>query len=250
MNLLKFLAMFVLLASLNSVANAQNPFEDPKNLEVLPKDISSGQLRQIMRGFSFALGERCTYCHERIEDENGSHMAFDSDKMETKTIAREMMKLSGRINRDIAALDRGEDHKYTQVVCTTCHRGQANPFLIEQVMKEQIAEGGTELAKSKYLELKEKYYGGHTYDFTGFTLAEYANSLADSGALDNALEMAKFSVGQYPNETYAYTILGNVYLARKNYTAAITAYEGSLAINPDQDGVKQQIERAKEAMEE
>jgi hypothetical protein len=46
-------------------AQAQNPFAEPKNLQVLPETIKGDQLRQIMRNFSFATGERCTYSHLR-----------------------------------------------------------------------------------------------------------------------------------------------------------------------------------------
>ena len=250
MKLFKIFILFATFVAFTHTSNAQNPFENPKNLEVLPEDIPAERLRQIMRGFSFALGEQCSYCHDRVETDEGASMVWDTDNKDMKRVAREMMKLSGSINRDIAALNRGDDHQYTRVVCTTCHRGQANPFLIEQVMSEQIAEGGVEAARAKYADLKSKYYGGHTYDFTGFTLAEYANSLINANSLDNALDMAKFSVEQYPTETYAHTILGNVYMAQKNYAEAISAYEGSLALNPDQDGVINQIENAKKAMEE
>ncbi len=250
---MKIIQYFLLLNALVIplfTAQAQNPFEEPKNLQVLPETVKGDQLRQLMRNFSFATGERCTYCHVQVEDENGARMDFESDDMETKKIAREMMKMMGGINRDIRALNRGDDHQYTRVVCTTCHRGQANPFLIEQVMDSQIAEAGTDAAKAKYLELKERYYGGHTYDFTGFTLAEYANSLINGGNIEDALEMAKFSVAEYPKEAYAHQILGNVYMQQENYAAAIAAFEGSLAVNPDQGFVKGLIEQAKEAMEQ
>ncbi len=116
-------------------------------------------------------------------------------------------------------------------------------------MNNEIAGGGTAAAQAKYLELKEQYYGSHTYDFTGFTLAEYANRLINSNDIDNALEMAKFGTEQYPHEAYAHTILGDVYMRQQDYTNAIAAYESSLAISPDQNGVIRNIERAREAME-
>ncbi|MBT5187073.1 MAG: tetratricopeptide repeat protein [Kordiimonadaceae bacterium] len=156
--------------------------------------------------------------------------------------------MTGNINQNISGLNRGEDHQYTQVQCKTCHRGQANPFMIEQVMDEAISDGGTMAAQAKYNELKEQYYGGHTYDFTGFTLAEYANSLSNDN-IDNALSMAQFGVENYPGEPYAHTILGNVYLKLGKPADAIKAYQASLAIDPEQGGVKSQLEAAKKAME-
>lgn len=230
-----------------SMVQAQNPFAEPKNLQVLPDTVKGDQLRQIMRRFSFAMGEQCSYCHARAAD--GQGLDFESDANDKKRVTREMIKLVGHVRQVSAGLyPEDPDHQPTAFVCTTCHRGQANPFLIEQVMNEQIADGGTAAAQAKYLELKERYYGSHTYDFTGFTLAEYANRLINSNDLDNALEMAKFSASQYPDEAYAHTILGNVYMSQENYTEAIRAFEASLAVDPDQNGVKNQIESAKEAI--
>ncbi len=232
-----------------SVAQAQGPFAEPKNLQVIPDTVKGSQLRQIMRRFSAALGEQCSYCHAPSED--GEGLDFESDANDKKRVTREMIKLVRHVNQVSASLyPDNPDHKPTSFVCTTCHRGQANPFLIEEVMNNQIAEGGTAAAQAKYLELKEEYYGSHTYDFTSFTLAEYANRLLISGDLTNALEMAKFSTEQFPQEAYAHSVLGNVYVRQRNLPEAITAFEASLAINPNQDGLRRQIERAKETMEQ
>ena len=243
-----FIATILFLVPIN-VSFAQNPFEEPKNLTVLPKSLKGDALRQVMRRFSFAIGEQCSYCHDRVEDENGARMVWDTDNNDMKRVTREMIKLVGHIRQTSANLyPNNPDHQPTIVVCTTCHRGQANPFLIEEVMNKEIASGGTTAAKNKYLELKEKYYGSHTYDFTGFTLAEYANRLILGGDLDNALEMAKFSQDQFPNDAYANSIVGDVYMRQENFIEAIKAYEASLAIDPEQNTIKDQIKAANEAI--
>ncbi len=248
MKFAKITTALLFIALSTGISSAQSPFDDPQNLQVLPKDIPSSQLREIMRNFSFALGERCSYCHDQIEDENGElRTSFNTDNKDMKRVAREMIKLVGNINTNISSLNRGDEHQYTRVVCTTCHRGQANPFLIEQVLNKQIAEGGAEAAKPSYVDLKQKYYGGHTYDFTGFTLAEYSYSLLTDGDPENALQMSKFSTEQFPNEPYAHTILGNILSRLEKYNEAIKAYEKSLSINPDQAATRRQLERAKEA---
>jgi len=250
MTFTRILILFLLATMPLSLAKAQSIFENPKNLKVLPEDIPPERLREIMRNFSFAMGERCTYCHVSVQEDDGGRMVFDADDKQTKLIAREMIKMLGGINRDINALGRGDDHQYTQVICATCHRGQANPFMIEQVMSEQIATGGTDAAKAKYNELKERYYGGHTYDFTGFTMAEYANRLILEGNLDAALDMAMFSREIDPKDTYTHQMVGTVYMKQEKYPQAIEAYQASLAVDPDQDFVKGLIENAKKAMEQ
>ena len=67
-----------------SLAQAQSPFENPKNLKVFPQDIPPDQLRSIMRNFSFALDQRCTYCHVREVTDDGGRMVFDEDDKDTK----------------------------------------------------------------------------------------------------------------------------------------------------------------------
>lgn len=249
MKIIYLITSLLLISTPFTVANAQSPFENPENLQILPKDIPPERLRGIMRSFSFALGVRCTHCHLRVQEGDSGRMIFPSDEKETKKIAREMLKMTGGINRDIMALGRGDDHQYTRVMCTTCHRGQANPFLIEMVMDNEIATGGTNAAKAKYAELKEEYYGGHTYDFSGFTLSEYANSLMEKGEMDQAIDIALYSQQSNPNTPYAHTMVGNIYMAMENYSAAVTAYEASLKVDPDQGFIQEQLDKAKAAME-
>jgi len=45
-----------------SPARAEIP-DEFTNLEVLPEDITRGELVSIMRGFAGALGVRCNHCH-------------------------------------------------------------------------------------------------------------------------------------------------------------------------------------------
>lgn len=65
-------------------AHAQWPPESFENLEVLPEDITFGELFQTMSGFTRALGVRCSFCH--IGDENASLDEYDfpSDEKPTK----------------------------------------------------------------------------------------------------------------------------------------------------------------------
>ena len=55
-------AVAVILTSA-SAQERRNIFADPQNLQVLPADISPGELSRIMRGNALGLGVRCQYCH-------------------------------------------------------------------------------------------------------------------------------------------------------------------------------------------
>src|SRR5579872_4451134 len=75
-----FRAFTALASSLLCVAlpaHAQFP-EKFTNLKFFPKDISSSDLMQTMRGFSFALGTRCEHCH--VQSSGGRFDFADDSK--------------------------------------------------------------------------------------------------------------------------------------------------------------------------
>ena len=140
----------------NTFALQVSPFDNPKNLKVLSKDITSSELRETMRGFAFSLGVRCTHCHvsETPEGADRPQMFFDRDDKENKRIAREMLRLVEEINSKVENLERGETHDYQTVTCTTCHRGQNKPILIQTVLDNARDEGGISEAIKHYNALK------------------------------------------------------------------------------------------------
>ena len=115
-------------------------FADPENLKVLPKDISSDELSTTMRGFAMGLGVRCETCH--VGEPNTPLHTFDfaSDEKPMKQKARLMIKMVNEINGELVPrLDDVEKAKRVSVRCMTCHRGQPQPKLIEDVMDHQLA---------------------------------------------------------------------------------------------------------------
>lgn len=238
----------VALASWGASAQQPSPFDSPENLKVLPRDISREELIETMRGFSFALGVRCTHCHVQEEVEGQRpQMRFPKDDKETKQIAREMIKMLAQINNTVSALDRGAGHQFTKVTCTTCHRGQSKPVLIQTILDDAIAEGGADAAIEKFNALKAEFYGNHTYDFTGFTLSEYSNALAGKGGMEDALKLAEFSAETHPDVLYAQTVLADIYMAMERYNDAAKAFERAVALNPKSRFLKGQLEKAKQA---
>lgn len=59
---LSVLAGFAIIPSARAQERWSWP-EEPKNLQVLPKEFTGQKLRPIMTGFTRALGVRCSYCH-------------------------------------------------------------------------------------------------------------------------------------------------------------------------------------------
>ena len=123
------------LAGLGELASAQGDgpdvFANPKNLQVLPKDIDSQTLRGMMVGAAQGLGVRCWACHVGEEGQDLSTFNFASDEKPMKAIAREMMRMTMQINEKhmpaVAKL-QGEAEA-ERVRCVTCHRGETKPVL-------------------------------------------------------------------------------------------------------------------------
>ena len=68
-----------------------------ENLKVLPKNTTKQQMDSVMKHFTASLGVKCTFCHVRSNDEQ-RNFDFASDENRNKGIARNMMKMTAKIN--------------------------------------------------------------------------------------------------------------------------------------------------------
>jgi len=112
------LLVSVMLCSLSLPPQEQ---DRPKNLKVLPKDISHEELEAVMKGFKNALGVKCGFCHSPQKDDP-KKLDFASDDNEHKATAREMMKMTKRINKKFF-----NGRPALSVTCYTCHNGNKEP---------------------------------------------------------------------------------------------------------------------------
>lgn len=96
----------------------------PKNLQVLPKDISNKDLIATMRGYSAALGVECSFCH--ANNPQTHQIDFASDANPHKNTARTMIRMLNEINtKYLATAD--PDAPVKSASCGTCHRGHSLP---------------------------------------------------------------------------------------------------------------------------
>jgi len=116
--------IFVISIAAIEPAPEKNEFE---NLQVLPKDISTKDLKQIMVDeFQDGLGVGCAYCH--VKKEGSLLLDYASDEKPEKQIARAMMRMTLDINKTYFEVERpliGEDRLV--ISCTSCHRGSSHP---------------------------------------------------------------------------------------------------------------------------
>jgi cytochrome c2 len=122
-----FLVPLSLLLAASLCSLSQPPEHKAKNLKVLPKHISHDDLMTEMRSYNKALNVKCDYCHARSAD-NPQKLDYASDTKEEKETARDMFKMTMRINKKY--FKSGKDEKgntMMTVTCYTCHNGQKEP---------------------------------------------------------------------------------------------------------------------------
>ena len=113
-------AALLLAGSVAFAQPAATPAPTPppeRNLQVLPRDMPQGQLMQVMQSFTRALGVQCSHCHVPGD--------FASDANGHKNIARGMLRMTQRLNRELLPEIQGLGEP--RVSCFTCHRGEAEP---------------------------------------------------------------------------------------------------------------------------
>jgi tetratricopeptide (TPR) repeat protein len=234
MKTLKTLTLAVfLLPALAFAQERKDIFANPENLKVLPEDISSADLGATMKGFAMGLGLRCEDCHVGEKGKPLTTFDFAADDKEMKLKARVMIDMVNQINNTLVpGLDKVEKAQRVDVRCITCHRGQRKPKLIQDVLDEELAENGIDAALARYAELRDKFHGSHSYDFSEFTLPMYAQGLSGDDKISNGIALAKVNAGHFPESYYTQFLLGELHNASGAKEEAINHYSKALELNP------------------
>ena len=220
----------------------QGPPPKPKNLKILPEDIDHDQLIAIMRGFSGALGVRCTHCHVGQESDPRS-MDFASDDKDEKKTSREMLKMTEAINADYIKKISGDDPD-ANVMCMTCHRGQKHPPRpLDAVLSDAVAKEGVDAAVAKYKQLRSESLEAGIYDFRDTTLLSVARRLREEKKADQSLAMVKSTVDLFPNSANAAAALGMALLDSGDRAGAKTQFDRALQIDPKNGMAQQGLKR-------
>jgi tetratricopeptide (TPR) repeat protein len=182
---------------------AQWPPTEFKNLQALPKDIPPAQLLDQMRGYTRALGVRCTACHVGEEGQPMSTYKFDADDKPAKKKAREMIKMTQDLNsKYLANLPDREDPPIA-VTCFTCHRGVREPRTLQDVLQRTYDKGGVDSTIARYNALRERYYGRAAYDFGEVAVADVAMRAAQAQHVDDAVRLYALNVEMNPKSNFA-----------------------------------------------
>src|SRR3954464_15060449 len=80
-----------------------------KNLKILPKNITHEELDSVMHQFNSSLGVKCNFCHASQKD-NERKLDFASDEKGEKNAARDMMRMTARINKKFFHYKKDNEH--------------------------------------------------------------------------------------------------------------------------------------------
>lgn len=106
-------------------------------------------------------------------------------------------------------------------------------------------EGKTDEAIKKYYEVKNSPQKNE-YNFRESQLSFVAYKLMRLSKFNEALEIMKLDIKEYPESSNAFDTMGEVYLRLGNYDKAINSYEKSLALNPKNTNAKDYLKNIRE----
>lgn len=102
--------------------------EMPKNLKVLPSNLTVRQVRDIMNDWADALGVDCSTCHVRdaanLAPNGHPRFNYADDSKQEKRTARVMYAMTQEINSQFLSK---VPNSGVPISCGTCHRGHLSP---------------------------------------------------------------------------------------------------------------------------
>ena len=241
--------------SITNQLTAQIP-DTFENLKVIPNDIGKRELINIMRNFTSSLGVRCNYCHAgkdgmEASPNDLSTIDFASDANPQKDKARVMAKMVRSVNKDHLSKISKRTEK-NRIECITCHKGMEKPpGNLEDILYEEIEMSGAEAGFNKYVELKEKYYGGYVYNFTFRSLSWLSNNLIDADKNKDVIKFMELYLDKIDKNSWEANLqIGMAYHGDKNLEDAKKYYEKALEISPDNGRVSWYYNQVKKDIEE
>jgi tetratricopeptide (TPR) repeat protein len=203
---------------------------------LMAQSIPPADLAATMRDISQSLGVTCNYCHSA---ERGSGQPEPK-----KDVARAMMAMTRDINAKIQAAIGKPPGESTRVQCVTCHRGVTIPGQLSDILTKTVREKGVPEAAAQYRELRKRYYGRQSYDFSEDTLLTVAQPLSNKTP-DDAIALLQLNLEFNPQSVRTYTAIAYAYTRKLDDTSAIANLEKAHEIEPENGIVNGQLEQLK-----
>jgi len=237
---LRPLVLLILLTGAPRAGGAQLP-EKFENLQYFRKDIPRDTLVNIMRGFSFALGVRCQYCHAGGDGISFQGVDFKSDDKPAKRKARYMLRMADTINNRLLAALPDRSDPPVRVACVTCHRGLSKPATLASTLTATIESKGTDSAVAQYRRLRQNTITQGTFDFGEWSMNELARTLSEQGKTAEAIAMLELNQEFYPQAAEIDFMIAELHRQRGEKDLAITRYRAALQKDPNNQRAKQRL---------
>lgn len=177
-----------------------------------------------------SLGVECEYCHDA-----GAVTAAGKPRRE---VAREMIAMTAELNARVQAASGKTPTEAVRVDCSTCHHGVPVPKPLRDLMLDASVRQSPDAATKLYRDLRTKYYGTQSYDFSEQTLLTVADRLAQTRP-DAAIAIANLNLEFYPKSWRSYLSRGIAQSRRMDTTPdAVDSFRKALEIDPE-NGVVQ-----------
>src|SRR5712691_10765951 len=194
-----------------------------------------------MQGFAQALGVQCGHCHVG----QAPNFDFPADTKPTKGVARKMILMSREITAKLPEVTGKPAAEVTRLRCATCHRGLAIPKLLPDVLTETATKSGMPAAVQQYRDLRAKYYGGQSYDFSETALVAFGTQLNNANKPDDALAWLQLNAEFYPRSAPTYGVMAQSYMRKNDKDNAIKSLEKAVEIDPNNQQAKRQLDQLK-----
>jgi len=216
--------------------------EKPKNLKVLPADLTRDSVVKFMRFVvASGLGVTCSYCHGAPNVPFDS-IDFASDERPTKRTAREMLRMVARINGELLPTIPNRGTPAIDVQCITCHRGSPRPLMLEDTVGTVLARFGPDSAVATYDRLKQRFAGRFAYDFSQRSLNVLAERLIEQNKLVDARRMLELNIREHPEAWDPVNTLAQVLESLGEKDLAIAQYRHVLELFPTFGPAKRRLE--------
>ena len=104
---------------------------------------------------------------------------------------------------------------------------------------------GASAGVAKYKELREKYYGGQSYDFSEGGLIAIARRAQMANKLDDALAYLQANLEYFPKSSRTYQAMSQVKNAKGDKEGAIKDLEKAVELDPANQQAQAQLKQLK-----
>ena len=204
-----------------------------ENLQFFSQDVTRDSIVEVMRGFSFALGVRCQYCHVGGDGISFQGVEFASDDDPDKRKARFMLRMVETLNNSMLPMMPDRDASAVEITCKSCHRGRSKPALLTQVLRQVLDDEGPEAAVARYRELREQSPTAGMFDFGEWEMNVLGERLRDEGRHRDAIAIFELNLEHFASSVSILFELGGLYEAVEDVEGAIGYYERVLELSPE-----------------